>query len=137
MVQPADSSVSLALSRRPRNNRGPWTAPAEYNDVRDPRVVPKNFGGHRTLGATSAISRPVKPAEIAQARVFEGLLQAESAELLELAHRMAGAMDQQSDSDGSAPAWDLMQIRARIDEIQRLLQALQGRFPHPFPESDR
>jgi hypothetical protein len=46
-------------------------------------------------------------------------------------------MDQPSDSDGSAPAWDLMQIRARIEEIQRLLQALQGRFPHPFPESDR
>ena len=137
MVQPADSSISLALSRRPRSSRRHWTAPAEYNDVRDARAVAKNVSGHRILGATSAIPRPVKPAEIAQARVFESLLQAESAELLELAHRMAGGMDQPSDSDGSAPAWDLMQIRARIDEIQRLLQALQGRFPHPFPESDR
>ena len=137
MVQPADSSVSLALSRRPRSSRGHWTAPAEYNDVRDAWAVPKNVSGHRTLGATSAIPRPVNPAEIAQARVFEGLLQAECAELLELAHRMAGAVDQQSDCGSSASAWDLMQIRARIDEIERLLQALQGRFPHPFPESDR
>jgi hypothetical protein len=47
---------------------------------------------------------------------------------------MAGA--QQSDLDSSAPSWDLMQIRARIEEVQRLLQALRGRFPHPLPESD-
>lgn len=132
MVQPADSSVSLALSRRPRNSRGRWAAPDEYNDA---RAVPKTVSGHRTLGAASVLPRPVKPAELAQARVFEGLLQAESAELHELVHRMAGTVDLQSNS--SAPAWDLMQIRARIDEIQRLLQALRGRFPHPLPESDR
>ncbi|HXY63993.1 MAG TPA: hypothetical protein VEI45_06515 [Mycobacterium sp.] len=83
------------------------------------------------------VPRVVNPAEVAQARVFEGLLQAESAELQELAHRMAGAADQQSDLDSSAPSWDLMQIRARIDEVQCLLQALRGRFPHPLPESDR
>jgi hypothetical protein len=132
MVQPADSSVPLALSRRPRSSRGRWAAPAEYNDA---RVVPKTVNGHRTLGAASVLPRPVKPAELAQARVFEGLLQAESAELHELVHRMAGTVDLQPDS--SAPAWDLMQIGARIDEIQRLLQALRGRFPHPLPESDR
>jgi hypothetical protein len=134
MVQPANSSVSLALSRRPRNSRGRWAAPAEYNDA---RVVPKTVSGHRTLAAASVMPRPVKPAEVAQARVFEILLQAESAELHELAHRVAAAADQQLDNDSSAPSWDLMQIRTRLDEVQRLLQALRGRFPHQLPNSDR
>lgn len=134
MAQPGNPSVSLALSRRPRSSRRRWAAPAEYNDA---RVVPKTVSGHRTMTAASAQPRPVKPAEVAQARVFEGLLQAESAELHELARRMAGAVDQQPDSDGSAQPWDLMQIRTRIDEVQGLLQALRGRFPHPLPESDR
>jgi hypothetical protein len=134
MVQPADSSVSLALSRRPRSSRGRWATPVDHNDA---RVAPKTVSGHRTLAADTVLPRPVTPAEVAQARVFEGLLQAESAELHELAHRMAGAVDQQPDSDSSAPPWDLMQIRARINEVQGLLQALRGRFPHPLPESDR
>ncbi len=137
MVQPANAAVSLALSRRPRNSRGRWVAPAEYSTVSDARVLPKTVSGRRTIGAASMVPRVVNPAEVAQARVFEGLLQAESAELQELAHRMAGAVDQQSDLDSSAPSWDLMQIRARIDEVQCLLQALRGRFPHPLPESDR
>jgi hypothetical protein len=137
MVQPSDSSGSLALSRRPRSSRGRWAAPAEYDDA---RVVPKAVSGRRTLRPTSVIPRPVQPAEVAQARVFERLLQVECAELYELAHRMAGAVDQQPDKDSSTPSWDLLQIRARIDEVQRLLQALRGRFPHPPPappDSDR
>jgi hypothetical protein len=133
MVQPANSSVSMAMSRRPRNSRARWAAPVDN----DARILPKTVTGRRTLGATTVLPRPVKPAELAQARVFEGLLQAESAELHELARRMAGTVDQQPDTDSSAPAWDLMQIGARIDEIQCLLQALRGRFPHPLPESDR
>ena len=137
MVQPANSAVSLALSRRPRNTRGRWPAPAEYSTVSDARVLPKAVSGRRTIGAASVAPRPVNPAEVAQARVFEGLLRAESAELQELACRTAGAVDQQSDMDSSAPSWDLMQIRARIDEVQGLLQALRGRFPPPLPESDR
>ena len=137
MVQPANSAVSLALSRRPRNRRGRWVAPAEYSTVSDARVLPKAVSGRRTIGAARVAPRPVNPAEVAQARVFEGLLRAESAELQELAFRTAGAVDQQSDMDSSAPSWDLMQIRARIDEVQGLLQALRGRFPPPLPESDR
>jgi hypothetical protein len=133
MAQPANSSVSLALLRRPRNSRARWGAPADN----DARVLPKAVSGRRTLGAATVVPRPVQPAEIAQARVFEGLLQAESAELHELAHRMTGAVDQPPDNDSSTPAWDLMQIRARIDEVQGLLQALRGRFLHPLPESDR
>lgn len=134
MTRPANSTGSLALSRRPRSSRGQWAAAADYNDV---RVLPKAVSGRRTLGAASVRPRPVQPAEVAQARVFEGLLQAECAELYELAHRMAGAPDQQPDKDSSTPPWDLLQIRARIDEVQHLLQALRGRFPHPPSDSDR
>lgn len=137
MVQPGNSSVSLALSRRPRNSRGRWAAPAEYSTVSDARGLPKTVSSRRTIGAASVVPRPVNPAEVAQARVFERLLQAETAELQELAHRMAVAVDQPSDLDISAPSWDLLQIRARIDEVQRLLQALRGRFPPPLAESDR
>jgi hypothetical protein len=137
MVQPADSAVSLALSRRPRYSPRRWAAPAEYSTVSDARLLPKAVSGRRTIGAASMVPRPVNPAEVAQARVFERLLQAESAELQELAHRLAGAVDQQSDHDSSAPSWDLMQIHERIEEVQRLLQALRGRFPHPAAESDR
>lgn len=134
MAQPANSSVSLALSRRPRNSRGRWAAPADYNDA---RVLPKTVNGRRTLAAASVLPHPVKPAEVAQARVFESLLQAECAELHELAHRVAGAANQHRDTDSSAPSWDLMQLRARMDEVQRLLRALLGRFPHQLADPHR
>jgi hypothetical protein len=80
--------------------------------------------------------RPVTPAEVAQARVFERLLQAESAELHELAQRIPRPADRQLDSDASASSWDLVQIRTRLDEVQRLLQALRGRFPQ-LPGAER
>lgn len=126
MVQPVNSSASLATSHAPRNNRRRWGAPVEPNDL---RKLPKTLNGPRRLSAASIIPRPVMPAEVAQARVFEGLLQAESAELRQLAHRIAGAGDH-ADDNPSAPSWDLLQISARIEEVQHLLQALQGRFPH-------
>jgi len=137
MAQPVESTVSLALSRRPRSSRERWAAPVEYSTVTDARISPKTVSGHRTAPAVSALPRPVQPAEVAQARVFERLLQAEYANLDELAHRVAGAVDQQPDHDGDPSPWDLMLIRARIDEVQHLLQALRGRFQDPVPDSDR
>jgi len=79
---------------------------------------------------------PVAPAEIAQARVFEELLQVECAELQELAHRIGRATDQLPDADNSEQPQDLAQIRARLDEVHRLLGALQGRFAHAKSELD-
>jgi hypothetical protein len=69
--------------------------------------------------------------------VFERLLQAECAELQELAHRMAGEKYQQPEPDDSRSPGELTQIRARIDEVHGLLRALQGRFPHSVPDGDR
>jgi hypothetical protein len=117
-----EASGSLALSRRPRGAARP---------------LPRTIGSPAFRAANVLPRRPVQPAEIAQARVFERLLQAECAELQELAHRMAGDKYQQPEPDDSRPFGELTQIRARIDEVHGLLRALQGRFPHPVPDGDR
>jgi hypothetical protein len=122
-VKHAEASGSLALSRRPRDAA---------------RTLPRAIIGSPAFSAASVLSRrPPQPAEIAQARVFERLLQAECAELQELAHRMAGDNYQQPEPNDSRPPGELTQIRARIDEVHGLLRALQGRFPRPVPDGDR
>ena len=50
---------------------------------------------------------------------------------------MAGAKYQQPEPDDSRPPGKLTQIRARIDEVHALLQALQRRFPHSTLDGDR
>lgn len=105
MAQPAESSDFLALPHRPSSDRTPWAAPVAGNEM--------------------------QPAEVVQARLFAGILQAEFAELHRLAERMAGSPHQQPDIDSHPPSRDLLRIHARIDEVHRLLQALQGRFPQP------
>ena len=122
MAEHAKASGSLALSRRPRDTA---------------RTLPRTRSGSPAFSAASVLSRwPAQPAEIAQARVFERLLQAECAELQELAHRMAGDKYQQPKTDDSRRSGELTQIRARIDEVDGLLRALQGRFPHSVPDGD-
>ncbi|MGH3552162.1 MAG: hypothetical protein ACRDT5_06100 [Mycobacterium sp.] len=128
MAQPVESSGFLASPHRPASDRRPWIAPVEHNGG---PALPKATNGHRTLGATDMLARPVKPAEVAQARLFAGILQAEFAQLHHLADRMAGSLDRQPDVDSHPPSRDLLRIHARIDEVHRLLQALQGRFPQP------
>ena len=123
MTERAQPSGSLALSRRPRDAA---------------RTRPRTIIGSRAFSAASVLPRrPAQPAEIAQARLFERLLQAECAELQALAQRMAGAKDQRPEPDDSRPSGDLAQIRARVDEVHGLLRALQGRFPHTAPDGDR
>ena len=123
MAKHAEASGSLALSRRPRDTA---------------RTLPRAITRSPAFSAASVLSRrPVQPAEIAQARVFERLLQAECAELQELARRMAGDKYQQTEPDDSRPSGELTQIRARIDEVHGLLQALHGRFPHSMSDGNR
>jgi hypothetical protein len=122
VVQHAEALGSLTLSRRPRNAA---------------RTLPRTINGSRALSAASVLPRPPQPAEIAQARVFERLLRAECAELQQLAHRMAGDTYQQPEPDDSRPSGELTQIRARIDEVHGLLQALQRRFPDSTLDGDR
>ena len=121
MAEHAKASGSLALSRRPRDTT---------------RGLPRTISGSPALSASSVLPRrPAQPAEVAQARVFERLLQAECAELHELAHRMAGDKYLRPEPDKSSG--ELTQILARIDEIDGLLRALQVRFPHSVPDGDR
>ena len=122
MAEHAEASGPLALSRRSRNAA---------------RMLPRTTNASRALSAASVLPRPPQPAEIAQARVFERLLRAECAELQQLAHRMAGDKYQQPEPDDSRPSGELTQIRARIDEVHGLLQALQRRFPHSMLDGDR
>ena len=122
MAKHAQASGSLALSRRPRDTA---------------RTLPRTISGSPAFSASILPRRPAQPAEIAQARVFERLLQAECAELQELAHRMAGDRYQLPEPDDSRPSGELTQIRARIDEVHGLLRALNGRFPHSVPDGDR
>ena len=123
MAEHAKASGSLALSRRPRDTA---------------RTLPRTTSGSSAFSAASALPRqPAQPAEIAQARMFERILQAECAELQELAHRAAEDKYQQPGPDDSRPSAGLTQIRARIDEVHRLLRALQGRFPRTVPDGDR
>ncbi len=112
MADHADVSGPMTLPRRPRNPAqsfasGAITAPASAAAG----ILPRH---------------PAPPAEIAQARVFERLLQSEHAELSELAHRVAAEGNQQP----GLASGELTQLRARIAEIDGLLGALQGRFPH-------
>ena len=116
MTPNADTSGSLALSPLP-------------GDVGRPAST--TLGSHRTL-RTATVLDPAQSAEIAQARVFEKLLQAERTELQELA-RTPAARTSSGDPDS---AESRAQIRARLDEIHRLLRALQGRFPHPASDLD-
>jgi hypothetical protein len=123
MAKHAEASGSLALSRRPRDTA---------------RALPRTTIGSPGFSAASVLPRrPAQPAEVAQARVFERLLQAECAELQELAHRIAVDKYQQPEPDDSRPSGALTQVRARIDEVHGLLRALQGRFPHSVPDGDR
>ena len=122
MAEHAEASGSLALSRRPRDSA---------------RTLPRTRIGSPAFSAATVLPRrPAQPAELAQARVFERLLQAECAELQELAHRMAGDKYQQPEPDDFRPSGEL-EIRARIDEVHGLLRALQRRFPHSMQDGDR
>jgi cobalamin biosynthesis Mg chelatase CobN len=109
----ADTAGSVALSPRPRDTA---------------RAAPENFDRRRTLSKTHVLD-PAPSAETAQARVFESLLQAERAELLELAR----AGEALTDSDATDSPRYPGQIQTRLDEIHGLLRALRGRFPHPAP----
>jgi ElaB/YqjD/DUF883 family membrane-anchored ribosome-binding protein len=115
MTPSADTSGSLALSPLPRHAGRP---------------APTTPDSRRTL-RTATASDPAQSAEIAQARVFEKLLQAERTELQELAR----TTDEMPESSDAYSAESRAQIRARLDEIHRLLRALRGRFPHAASDS--
>jgi hypothetical protein len=127
-MQPSESG-SIALSHRQIRGRGRCAMPLQAQYA-NPRSLPRN--DHRMPGTADLPDLRVTPAELAQARLFEAILQAEFARLTEVANRVAGRLRWLNDADteGGRPRLDAMQTYARIDEIRRLLEALQDRFPH-------
>jgi hypothetical protein len=73
--------------------------------------LPKSPTVGHIRSTAGAPARQVKPAEAAQARLFEDILRAEIAELLTLPPEARGERG------------------ARIQELERLLKALRDRFP--------
>jgi hypothetical protein len=123
VAEHAEASGSLALSRRPRDAA---------------RTHPRTINGSPPVSAANVLPRrPAQAAEIAQARVFERLLQAEGAELQELADRVAGDDHQRPAPNRSRASEELAAIHARIDEVDGLLRTLQRRFLHSAPDGDR
>lgn len=128
MARSVRSSEFLALPRSRTSDRGPCVVPVGRHDTRS---VLKPTSGCRRFAGTDTLERPVQAAEVAQARLFQGILQAEFAELHHLACRTAGPLHGQLDLNSRERSRDLLRIHARIDEVQRLLEALQGRYPPP------
>lgn len=75
-------------------------------------------------------SGQMNPAELAQARLFDAILQVQFAKLNQFASSKAGSLD-----GGTHSSQDLVQAYAQLGEIQRLREALRLRFL--MPGSDR
>ncbi|OBC16456.1 hypothetical protein A5784_27020 [Mycobacterium sp. 852013-50091_SCH5140682] len=77
-------------------------------------------------------SRPPHPADVAQSRLFDEMMQAEIAELHALAALAERAWRDRSERHTAAPAKlpeAVLRVHARIAEAERMLAALRGRFP--------
>ncbi len=98
------------------------------------RVAPSQLRSQKTgklarRGQRAASSNySVKPAELAQARIFKAVLQAEFARLTDLASRMGGPLDRFKPSGGGHEHRELIHVDACIDEVCKLLEGLQNRF---------
>jgi hypothetical protein len=84
--------------------------------------------GHRA----DAWAHPAHPADVAQARMFDAILQGEIAELEQLAASMERKWLRRCErgiDDENRPPEGLVRMRGRVSEAQRLLDALRDRFP--------
>ncbi|BBY08949.1 hypothetical protein [Mycobacterium noviomagense] len=87
-------------------------------------------GSARAVGGGAAQSHDA--AELAQARIFEGMLRSELSQLEQAARSMLdrGLKHRQRRASDDWPPEELVQLRARIDEAHRLLETLRRRFLH-------
>jgi hypothetical protein len=79
-----------------------------------------------------AWARPAHPADVAQARMFDAVLQGEIAELEELVASMEQRWLRRCErgiDDENRPPESILRMRGRVSEAQRLLDALRDRFP--------
>ncbi len=92
----------------------------------------------RPPAANPGAAQSRNAAEVAQARIFEGILRAEISRLEALARSMLdrGLGHRVRRTPGGRPSEDLVQLRARIDEAYRLLETLRLRFLYPRRPDD-
>jgi hypothetical protein len=79
-----------------------------------------------------AWARPAHPADIAQARMFDTILQGEIAELEQLVASMERKWLRRCErgiDDENRPPESILRMRGRVTEAQHLLDALRDRFP--------
>lgn len=79
-----------------------------------------------------AWARPAHPADIAQARTFDAVMQGEIAELEDLVASMEKRWLKRCErgiDDANRPPENLVRMRGRVSEAQQLLDALRARFP--------
>ena len=110
-------SISRDVGRQPR----------EATWVPLPRLAPVP-----DRNRDDAWARPAHPADVAQARMFDALLQGEIGELEQLVasmeQRWLRRCERGSD-DENRPPEGLVRMRGRVSEAHRLLDALRDRFP--------
>jgi hypothetical protein len=88
-----------------------------------PRIVPQRPDGW---------ARPVHPADVAQARLFDAVLLGEIVELEELVASMEKRWLRRCErgiDDENRPPDSIVRMRGRVSEAQQLLEALRDRFP--------
>ncbi|MBS4730487.1 hypothetical protein MSM1_19885 [Mycobacterium sp. SM1] len=89
-------------------------------------TVPRSPAGHPQPPALDASTGRVHPADAAQAGLFERILQAEIAELRELAMLTVARW---AETSGNRQPKPLTELTTSIEELHRLLTALRNRFP--------
>jgi hypothetical protein len=102
-------------------------------EPREPMWVPQPRNARpRARRRADAWTRPAHPADVAQARMFDAIMQGEIAELQELVAVMENGWLRRCESGidgGDRPPQSLVRMRGRVVEAQQLLDALRARFP--------
>lgn len=91
--------------------------------------LPKPPDVRRIRSAADVAPRALTLADTAQARFFEAILQREIVELQGLAKSMTNRWTAGGTGEHRPPE-TVTELAARIGELDRLLKALRGRFPH-------
>ncbi|BCO35729.1 hypothetical protein MHEC_21620 [Mycobacterium heckeshornense] len=124
MTQPL-KSATLAPSR-------PATDQSAHNHVtirmREHPALMRSSAERRVFAKGDGVTRQANPADAAQARLFESILEVEVAQLQQLATVLASRCSTHSVDDDLPEAYS--ELTARIQDVHRLLERLRDRFPH-------
>ena len=97
----------------------------------DHHLFAKTAHTRRARVAADDSTRPVNAADAAQARLFAEILRDEIAQLEEIARSAQARLVRRGEGDigDREPLQEIAQLRARLEEAHRLLNALCDRFP--------